>query len=253
MKQKTNFIIFCTDQQRADSLGCSGNDLAKTPQIDPLAARGTRFTSHFTPNQICCPSRGTMNTGLYPRHHGMTTNGRTLADNLPTLPGLLSDAGWDTHAVGKLHLQPIMGDLAYKFPESVPFWQAGLGDNWNGPYLGYRSVDFLIGESLLATQGGHYAKWLRENFPDTVPLYQPAAALEGPLADLEEAWTCAVPAEQHYNTWIADRAINFLEHAKPPFMLFVSSPDPHHPFSPPQPWSDLFDAREMRMPNVVAG
>ena len=253
MNRQPNFVIFCTDQQRADSLGCAGNQNARTPNIDALAARGTRFTSHHTPNQICCPSRGTMITGLYPRHHAMTTNGRTLAGGLPTLPGVLSDAGWDTHAVGKLHLQPIMADVSCKFPESVPFWEAGLGESWNGPYFGYRTVDFMIGESLLATQGGHYAKWLRENHPDTIPLYQPESALDGPLTDLAEAWTSAVPNELHYNTWIAERAVSFLERAKPPFMLFVSSPDPHHPFSPPRPWADRFDADDMLMPHVVPG
>lgn len=194
-----------------------------------------------------------MITGLYPRNHGMTTNGRTMVKELPTLPGLLSDSGWDTHAVGKLHLQPIMADVSHRFPESVPFWQAGLGENWNGPYFGYRTVDFMIGESLLATQGGHYAAWLHENYPEIVPLYQPEAALEGPLTDLEEAWTCAVPPELHYNTWIVDRAIDFLKRARPPFMLFVSSPDPHHPFSPPRPWADLISIDEVPMPDIIPG
>ena len=248
-----NFVILCTDQQRADSLGCAGNREAGTPNIDALATRGTRFTSHYTPNQICCPSRGTMITGLYPRHHGMTTNGRTLHDGLATLPGVLSRAGWDTHAVGKLHLQPIMAGVEHRMPESVPFWQAGLGRDWHGPYFGYRTVDFMIGESLLATEGGHYAAWLRDEHPGIVPLYQPGAALDGPLPDLDEAWTSAVPAELHYNTWIAERAVAFLERARPPFLLFVSSPDPHHPFSPPRPWAGRFDAARMPLPDRVPG
>ena len=248
-----NFVILCTDQQRADSLGCAGNREAHTPNLDALAARGTRFTRHYTPNQICCPSRGTMITGLYPRHHGMTTNGRTLHDGLETLPGVLGRAGWDTHAVGKLHLQPIMAGVEHRMPESVPFWQAGLGRDWHGPYFGYRTVDFMIGESLLATEGGHYAAWLREEYPEILPLYQPDAALDGPLSDLDEAWVCAVPAELHYNTWIAERAVAFLERARPPFLLFVSSPDPHHPFSPPRPWADRFDAARMPLPERMPG
>ena len=64
MNRCPNLLIFCTDQQRADSLGAYGNPVARTPALDRLAARGLRFDNHLTPNQICCPSRGTMITWL---------------------------------------------------------------------------------------------------------------------------------------------------------------------------------------------
>lgn len=213
---RPNILFLCTDQQRADSLGCYGQTAASTPHLDALTARGLLFDNHLTPNQICCPSRGTMITGLYPRRHGMTTNGRTLKDGLHVLSALLAEAGYDTHAVGKLHLQPILAHKDRGYPESVAFWTSDGHMDWTGPYFGYRTVEFVIGESLLVTEGGHYAAWLKKEHPHAVPLFQPAVALEGPLDDLAEAWVSAVPDALHYNTWIADRAIAFLERARPP-------------------------------------
>ena len=68
----TNVLLIMTDQQRADSLGCTGNAVARTPNIDMLAARGAVFRNHFTPHQICSPSRATLFTGMLARNHGLT-------------------------------------------------------------------------------------------------------------------------------------------------------------------------------------
>ncbi len=103
-----NIIWICTDQQRSDSLGCSGNRIARTPHIDSLAAAGTRFCRHITPMQICSPSRATMFTGLYPRHHQLITNGMAFDHQTPTLTVLLAKSGYRKHSVGKKHLLPFL-------------------------------------------------------------------------------------------------------------------------------------------------
>ena len=111
---RPNFIFICTDQQRSDSLGCYGNPIVRSPNIDAIAEKGMRFTRHITPMQICSPSRATMVTGMYPRNHRLIVNGMALPEEHPTLPGVLADNGYRTHSVGKQHLQPLKELLAKK-------------------------------------------------------------------------------------------------------------------------------------------
>ena len=88
-------VLICTDQQRADSLGCCGDPIVQTPQLDRLACEGTRVLGHRVTNQICQPSRATLFTGLHPRHHGVLHNGIALNAGADTLPGRLTAAGYE--------------------------------------------------------------------------------------------------------------------------------------------------------------
>ena len=103
---KLNVLIFCVDEMRADHMACVGNPVVQTPNLDRLAARGTLFRRSYCNTPICMPARVTMFTGLLPRDHGVRVNGQTLRTDLPTLPGVLAEAGYRTHAAGKLHLTP---------------------------------------------------------------------------------------------------------------------------------------------------
>jgi arylsulfatase A-like enzyme len=252
---RPNIIWICTDQQRSDSLGCSGNPVARTPNIDSLAAAGTRFTRHITPMQICSPSRASMFTGMYPRHHELITNGMALDPSTHTLTGLLADAGYRTHSVGKQHLQPLLAPAEYNMPDSRAFWRSDAADYWNGPYYGFQTLDLLLGESDTAAISGHYARWLAANTPGAADLLKVAQAPEKPPADLDEIWRSAIPVELHYNSWIGDCASGFIQKAgrDDPFFLFVSYPDPHHPFAPPIEYADRYDPSDMPLPRVDPG
>lgn len=247
----TNILMIMTDQQRADSLGCMGNVLARTPNIDALAARGALFRNHFTPHQICSPSRATLFTGKLARHHGLTRNGVALSETQPMLSRDLQAAGYRTHGAGKFHFQPILAGIEQRMPDSNAFWTLPESHGWRGPFFGFDTVDILIGESVGATEGGHYARWLAETAPDAAALYAPENALAPRPTDMDEVWKSAIPEALHYNTWITDRACDFLDQSgDDPFFLFVSYPDPHHPFSPPAPWCDLFEPADMPDPDV---
>ena len=63
---RPNFLIFMPDQLRADCVGCFGNPVVRTPNIDGLARRGTRFANAYINHPVCSPSRATLMTGWYP-------------------------------------------------------------------------------------------------------------------------------------------------------------------------------------------
>ena len=248
-----NLVIFMADQLRADALGCFGNSSARTPGLDALAARGARLTAHMTPNQICAPSRATLFSGCYARNHGVVHNGIALRDDLELITHALRRAGFRTHGIGKFHFQPILAPSTYHMPESNAFWDVEEAASWHGPYYGFQTAEFVIGESAAATVAGHYARWLRATAPDAAGLYHRERALATPPSDLDEVWKCAVPERLHYNRWIADRACDFLaDVGRENFFLFISFPDPHHPFTPPAPWCDMFDPTEMRVPKIAS-
>ena len=91
---RPNFILFVTDQQRADHLGCYGNPLLKTPNIDGLAGRGTRFDKFYVTAPVCQPNRATLMTGRMPTLHGVRQNGIALGLDATCFTHLLQAAGY---------------------------------------------------------------------------------------------------------------------------------------------------------------
>lgn len=94
-----NVLLVTFDTTRADHLGCYGYSGALTPALDALAARGTLFERAYAPAPLTLPSHASMLTGLYPPEHGLHANGQNqLADGIPTLAEILSNAGYQTGA-----------------------------------------------------------------------------------------------------------------------------------------------------------
>ena len=72
--RKPNILLLMTDQQRPDSLGCYGNAVASTPNLDRLGREGVVFDNMYVQNPLCVPSRYSMLTGRYPHTIGVRTN-----------------------------------------------------------------------------------------------------------------------------------------------------------------------------------
>lgn len=246
MKSKLNVVLICADQQRADGLGCYGDETAKTPNLDELAAQGSKHERHFAANPVCMPSRASLITGRLPCAHGGLDNGTHLPESEATLPGLLRDAGYRTASAGKLHFQTSENEDGHSSLESRQRWESGCLDAWDGPYYGFERVDLVVGHGERAT--GHYGRWRAQRFPG----FKPGEGANGEGACLSlSAFKSTMPPEAHHNTWVAERAAERLEafaEEGEPFFLFVSFPDPHHPFTPCAPYHSLFDDTEFPSP-----
>lgn len=100
---RPNILFVLADDQRWDTLSCSGTFPIKTPNVDSLAAGGVRFPNAFVTTAICAASRATILTGLYERTHRYTfgTNPIPAAQARVAYPRVLRDAGYRTGHVGK--------------------------------------------------------------------------------------------------------------------------------------------------------
>jgi len=260
MTKRPNFLFLITDQQRADWLGCYGHPVLKTPHIDSIAARGTRFDNFHTASPVCMPNRASLLTGRYPSVHGLRYNGCVLPERANTFVDVLAGAGYHTAAIGKSHLQPFTAiapmdsdieaihatDEAWqttrvKDYEEEPANYAGPGRYAiKTPYYGYQHVDMVTSHGDRC--GGHYQQWFRENAEDPDALHDPANQLPHNYS-CPQAYRTPIPEDLYPTAYIRDRTIEHLRSRADedaPFFTFVSFPDPHHPFNPPGKYWDMY-------------
>lgn len=270
-QRRPNFLLFVTDQHRADHLGCYGNSEVHTPNIDALAGAGCRFDDFHVATPICQPNRASLMTGRLPSVHGLRMNGRELSLGEHTFVETLRAAGWRTALVGKSHLQNITtGPTAWPAPgqqrlqdavrpypgvygqEIWKRWEDDPAHELQLPYYGFEQVVLTIGHA--DQQHGHWRRWLRQQLPDADRLIGPDNAMATPglaLGTLGQAWRTRVPEELYPTRFIADQtcaALARMAQGGAPFFLQCSFPDPHHPFTPPGRYWDLARPADVSLP-----
>lgn len=193
-----NIIFYFSDQQRADTCGCYGQQLNITPQLDKFAAEGVKFEHAFTPQPVCGPCRSLFQTGLYPTSTGCFRNNVALPRNSKTLGHYFESAGYETAYVGKWHLASD-GELETK--PHLDFHDSPIPPEHRGGYTGFwRASDVL--EFTSDGFGGYV-------FDEDMNKLE----FSGYRADC-----------------ITDYALEFLEKRSKskPFFLTVSHIEPHH-------------------------
>ncbi len=271
MSKPPSFILFITDQHRADYLGCMGHPVLQTPNIDTLAEGGTLWDRFYVASPVCMPNRASLMTCRMPSSHGVRSNGIPLDQRNVTFVELLRDAGYKTALIGKSHLQPFSGKPAtLKRPETRAGYHKAEGPLGEAirhdhatydaehperrafdtalPFYGFDHVELVTrhGDRCL----GNYRAWLLEREPN-------ADTLLGLENQLPHDYTCpqairtALPAELYSTRYIAERAAAWIEAQasdEQPYFLMVSFPDPHHPFNPPGKYWDMYSPDDMATP-----
>lgn len=240
MGRKILFIT--TDQQRYDAYGCNGGVVAQTPVTDRLAGEGIRFERAYCANVICTPARSSMLTGQHPRTHGAIANGVPLPDDAPSVAQSLTDAGYRTALIGKVHFEPI-ADPENRYRQNQ-LAQSGS----HGPYRGFEHVSFAGHGPIGAS---HYANWLRENHPDEVDGFlRIFATTPGGDTGAPAVKAHQVARENYHTDWIADQVIEWLGSLddEDDWFCWMSFPDPHHPWDLPESERDRIDWRSLDLP-----
>lgn len=102
--KKPNIVFYFVDQQRWDTMGCYGQELDVSPNLDKIAKEGTLFNNAYTCQPVCGPARACLQTGKYATEVGCNVNGIALPDDTTTIAELFNENGYETAYVGKWHL-----------------------------------------------------------------------------------------------------------------------------------------------------
>jgi len=210
---RPNVVLVTTDQHRASALGCSNDEPVETPNLDRLAAEGTRFERAYANTPLCAPSRASLLTGRYPNQAGVRDNGDRLSEDATTLGEAFSTAGYRTGYVGKWHLS---------------------GDEEN-----YGDVDGSVAEQI-RSRG-----FDRAVVPEAAHAYFDVDHfVDGDRREETEGYAPAVQTEY---------ALEFLrESGDDPTCLVLSYGPPHNPYEQvPEEFRKRYDVEEIPLrPNV---
>jgi arylsulfatase len=221
MMAKSNMLLIMPDQMRGDCLSIVGHPAVRTPCLDELARQGALFRRAYTPVASCIPARFALLSGLYPQTSGVVGY-KAKPFSTPTLPGLLTKAGYSTVLVGRnMHQVPASKSCGYQ--------KRILGST----YVGGDAYDKFLKRSAPESGG------IRKLVKDLGVTYNFWQAKPWPLAD-----------DLHPTAWIVrqSRKIVAEADADQPLFLTTSFYAPHPPLFPPKKYFDAYLKQDLPAP-----
>jgi len=217
-------VLFIAVDDLANTLGCYGDVLAKTPHIDRLAATGVRFDRAYNQLPLCNPTRASVMTGLRPDQMRVYDLDRHFRDELPdvvTLSQAFQQAGYFAARVGKIYHYNVPASIGTDGLDDPPSWHQTINP---------RGRD----------------KDEEDQIFNAEPHRQISAALSWLAADGED--------EEQTDGMITTEAIKLMRASRDkPFFLGVGFFRPHTPYVAPRKYFDLYPLDQMRLPYAPPG
>lgn len=235
-----NVLLIMSDQHKRNCMGACGDPVAKTPNLDALAAQSVRFSNAYCNNPVCAPSRASMVTGLYSHHLETQNNSIPFLPKHRTMAHHFNRAGYMTGLIGKMHFvdaqthgfeyhlefndwMQYLGPKTQIYADELGKPNSGAGlpqveDLWRekgDPWGGHRSKDDRLGSTAIGR----------------VSLFQ---------------------EQDHFESFVARESVRFLKNfgtTGQPFFLVSSFLKPHDPFTPDQRFAEMFKPEDMRLPH----
>lgn len=221
---RPNILLLMTDQQRFDTIHSAGYDFMNTPNLDRLVEEGCLYRYGYSPNPICLAARHNLITGLTARHHQFPDNVHNIStrSDLPTLPRILSDNGYETRSIGKMHFIPARRHNGFdnmELMEELP---------------NYREQD-------------EYAMYLKEVGLGHI---QNIHGVRNLLYMLPQR--SIVPEEHHGTFWVGRQTADFIRtnNGRHPFFVWSSWIAPHPPFDVVDRFADMYRDVDLPEPHV---
>jgi choline-sulfatase len=207
-----NLLFIMSDEHRRDASGCYGNSVIHTPNLDSLAARGTRFTNAYTNSPICVPARASFASGHYVHQTGHWDNAFPYFGQPTGWAHELKTAGRRADSIGKLHYRSAGDDNGFTNEIDAMYVVEGVGEIIS--CLRERTPN-REGRGGIVKAGPGYSPYLRYDATSTAEATR----------------------------WLAEHAND-----DRPWVLFLSLVCPHPPFTAPQNCYDLYDHADMPLP-----